>query len=127
MKEFPIYTRRVQFADTDLAGVVHFSKILCYVEEAEHFVMREVGVPAVDASGGFPKVHVDCDYRSPMRFGDEVEIKMQLEKVGEKSLVWGFTALVAGSVSAKGSLVTVYVSKLGESAQITSAHRAHLA
>ena len=126
VKEFPIYTRRVQFADTDLAGIVHFSKILCYVEEAEHFVMREVSVPAADASGGFPKVHVDCDYRSPLHFGDDAEIQMQLEKVGERSLTWKFTVRVAEQISAEGALVTVYVSKLGKSETIPSTYRAIL-
>ena len=127
VKEFPIYKRRVQFADTDLKGVVHFSKILCYVEEAEHFVMQGLSVPAMDASGGFPKVHVDCDYRSPLRFGDEAEIQMQLEKVGERSLTWKFTVRLADLISAEGTLVTVYVSKLGKSETIPSGYRAILA
>jgi len=123
VKEFPIYKRRVQFVDTDLAGIVHFSKILCYVEEAEHFVMQQLSVKPVDASGGFPKVHVDCDYRSPLRFGDDVEIQMNLEKIGEKSLTWRFTLRVAGLYSAEGSLVTVYVSKLGEAETLPTAYR----
>lgn len=123
VKEFPIYKRRVQFVDTDLAGIVHFSKILCYVEEAEHFVMQGVSVPATDASGGFPKVHVDCDYRSPLRYCDEVEIQMNLEKMGEKSLTWKFTLSVAGHCSAEGTLVTVYVSKLGKSEMLPTAYR----
>ena len=127
VKEFPIYTRRVQFADTDLAGIVHFSKILCYVEEAEHFVMQELSVPAADGSGGFPKVHVDCDYRSPLRFGDDAEIQMQLEKVGERSLTWRFTVRLAELISAEGTFVTVYVSKLGKSETIPSGYRAVLA
>ena len=126
VKEFPKYTRRVQFADTDLAGIVHFSKILCYVEEAEHYVMQELSVPAADKSGGFPKVHVDCDYRSPLRFGENAEIQMQLDKVGERSLTWKFTVRVAELISAEGSLVTVYVNKLGKSEVIPAPYRASL-
>ena len=123
VKDFPIYKRRVQFVDTDLAGIVHFSKILCYVEEAEHSVMQGVSVPAMDVSGGFPKVHVDCDYLSPLRFGDDAEIQMCLERVGSKSLTWKFTVRVADLISAEGSMVTVYVSSLGDSEAIPQLHR----
>ena len=126
VKEFPIYKRRVQFVDTDLAGIVHFSKILCYVEEAEHFVMQGESVPAVDVSGGFPKVHVDCDYLSPLRFGDDAEIQMCLERVGGKSLTWKFIVRVADLISAEGRLVTVYVSSLGESEAIPQVYRVSL-
>ncbi len=123
MKEFPIYKRRVQFADTDLAGIVHFSKILCYVEEAEHFVMQELSVPPVAKLGGFPKVHVDCDYRSPLRFGDDVEIQIQLENIGARSLTWNFTVRVADLISAEGSMVTVYVTSMGKSEVIPSVYK----
>jgi len=52
------YRRRVQFADTDLAGVVHFSWIARYMEEAEHALWREAGLSIVspDAPLGFPRV-----------------------------------------------------------------------
>ena len=43
MSEF-VYKRRVQFAETDLAGIVHFSTIFRYMEEAEHALWRAAGL-----------------------------------------------------------------------------------
>ena len=34
--------RRVEFADTDLAGIVHFAMFFKYMEEAEHQFWRSV-------------------------------------------------------------------------------------
>src|SRR3990172_6068366 len=50
------YRRRVQFADTDVAGVVHFSWIARYMEEAEHALWREAGLSIAprDQPVGFP-------------------------------------------------------------------------
>ena len=42
MREFT-YRRRVQFYETDLAGIVHFSWYPRYMEEAEHAMWRDAG------------------------------------------------------------------------------------
>ena len=36
--------RRVQFYETDMAGIVHFSWFFRYLEEAEHAMWREAGL-----------------------------------------------------------------------------------
>lgn len=126
MNEVPVYERRVQFADADLAGIVHFTTILRYVEEAEHAAMENMGVPAVSAAGGFPKVHVDCDYRSPLRFGDVAKISLCVEKVSAKSVRWKFLIHVSELLSAEGSLVTAYVTQDGVGAEIPNAQRSLL-
>lgn len=123
MKTFSNYERKVNFADTDLAGIVHFSNILRYVEEAEHASMLEVNVPPVHSKGGFPKVHVDCDYRSPIRFGDLACVDMCLTKIGKCSLNWKFSVSVGKVLAAEGSFVTVYLNDRGESAAIPQDYR----
>ena len=42
------YSRRVQFAETDLAGIVHFSWMFRYMEEAEHALWRAAGLSIAD-------------------------------------------------------------------------------
>ncbi|MGJ8673352.1 acyl-CoA thioesterase [Rubritalea sp.] len=118
MKSFEVFERRVNFGDTDLAGIVHFTNILRYVEEAEHAAMFSVGVAPISKKGGFPKVHIDCDYRSPLRFGDVAEVRVEIVKVGGKSLSWEFSVTVAGKTVAEGSLVTAYMNNKGEGAAI---------
>ncbi|HCE02754.1 MAG TPA: acyl-CoA thioesterase, partial [Acidobacteria bacterium] len=43
MSEFRL-TRRVQFYETDSAGIVHFSVFFRYMEEAEHAMWRAAGL-----------------------------------------------------------------------------------
>lgn len=118
MKEFPVYERRVQFHETDMAGIMHFSRILTWVEEAEQDVMHGIGVPAVDAKGGFPKVHVTVDYRSPLRYREVGHVRMRLLELGERSLTWGFEIWVGERLCVEGKVVTVLVSEIGRSAVI---------
>jgi len=68
-----LYQRRVTFADTDAAGYAHFSKILCYVEEAEHTLLGDLNIPLMN-DGGWPRVHVECNYFLPLSAGDDVEV-----------------------------------------------------
>ena len=75
-------TRRVQFAETDLAGIVHFSNFYRYMEEAEHAFYRSLGFSVHDmprdAPGskvGWPRVHASADFRNPLRFEEEFDEK----------------------------------------------------
>ena len=40
-------TRRVEFSDTDMAGIVHFSKFFQYMETVEHGFFRALGFSVV--------------------------------------------------------------------------------
>ena len=88
-----VYKRLVHFADTDAAGVVHFSRLLCYAEEAEHELLGKLDIPLL-ADGGWPRVHVECDYSAPLRAGDDTEITISVEKVGKSSVTWTFSMTV---------------------------------
>lgn len=113
MRKFPAYLRKVQFVDTDMAGIVHFSTILRYVEEAEHFAMANAGVPPIDRKSGFPKVHMSCDYRSSLKFGDEAQIELTLQELGNRALTWSFAVCVGKRLAAEGTMVTAYVEMKG--------------
>ena len=75
--EFTI-TRRVEFSETDLAGIVHFSNFCRYMEHAEHAFFRSLDRSIVDRDlgVGWPRVHLSCDFKKPLRFEDEVEIQL---------------------------------------------------
>ena len=96
--EFKI-VRRVEFSDTDMAGIVHYSNFFRYMESAEHAFFRSLGFSVVtrqvDPPVGWPRVHAECDYKQPLRFEDEVEIHMLVSEKKSKSLgyVFRFTKL----------------------------------
>lgn len=120
-----VYQRRVQFADTDAAGVVHFSRMLCYAEEAEHDLLGVLGIPLME-NGGWPRVHVDCDYRAPVRLGDTVDIMISPLQLGSSSIQWAFFMTIEGQCVAEGKMKTVRVDEAGNPLELNEAWRASL-
>lgn len=91
--EFKI-TRRVEFSDTDMAGIVHYSNFFRYMETAEHAFFRSLGYSIVtkqaDPPVGWPRVRAECEYKSPLRFEDEVEVHMLVAEKKSKALTYLF-------------------------------------
>jgi acyl-CoA thioester hydrolase len=87
-------TRQVEFSETDMAGLMHFSNFFRYMEAAEHAFFRSLGF-SISTKGfggnlGWPRVHADCDFQHPLRFEDVVEISLLVREKREKSLVYAF-------------------------------------
>ena len=103
--------RRVDFCDTDLAGIVHFSNYLRYMEAAEVAFLRERGLNvSLDFEGqhlGFPRVSVHCDYETPARFDDVLDIDVTLERLGTKSVTYAFIFSRGGQIVARGKMTSV--------------------
>ena len=82
--------RRVQFAETDLAGVLHFSNYFRYMEEIEHAFWRSLDLTVYlrdsDPHLSWPRVATNCEYFSPIHFEDEVDLRLRIARLGEKSL-----------------------------------------
>jgi acyl-CoA thioester hydrolase len=104
--------RRVEFCETDAAGIAHFSAFLCYMEQAEHALLRHLGTSVATAIGdgwhlSWPRVHVECDYRGAARFEDCLTIEVSLTKLGEKSVTYAFDFQLQGRSIASGKVVAV--------------------
>jgi acyl-CoA thioester hydrolase len=87
-------TRRVEFSDTDMAGIMHFSNFFRFMESAEHAFLRSLGFSVVlnKFAPGFclPRVHASCDYKMPLRFEDEVEIHLLVARKSRRTLGYHF-------------------------------------
>jgi len=114
--EFKI-VRRVDFAETDMAGIVHFSNFFRYMESAETAFFRSLGFSlaarAVELAVGWPRVHVECDYKQPLRFEDEVEIHLLVSRKKSKALSYAFVFRKLNAsppaIVARGALTAVCV------------------
>lgn len=108
--ERPIFetSRRVEFRDTDAAGIVHFSVFFTYMEQAEHAFLRQLGIRVVDQRDGqtisWPRVAADCNYIRPVSFEDEVTIQVSLAKIGVKSVTYHFQFRHDGNEVARGHI-----------------------
>lgn len=103
--------RLVEFSDTDMAGIVHFSNFFRFMEAAEHAYLRACGYSVFAAVDGrtvtFPRVSASCDYVRPVRFQDVVDIDVTVDRVGRSSVRYSFTFQHGGEVIAKGQITTV--------------------
>lgn len=84
--------RRIEFADVDLAGFVHFSRFFVFMESAEHEFLRTLGSSVhtrIDGMEiGWPRLSVSCQYLKPARFEDELEIHLTVLRKGRKSMTY---------------------------------------
>ncbi len=107
-----VYTRRVEFGETDMAGIMHFSNYFRYMEAAETAFLRTRGLSVNWADGGvqygFPRVSVACDYVRPVRFEDELQIAVILEKVGTKSVQYRYEFRRGEAEIATGRITAVF-------------------
>lgn len=104
-------TRFVEFSDTDMAGIVHFSAFFRYMEAAEHQLLRSLGFSVYSEVDGdvitFPRVHAACDFHSPARCEDTLEIEVTVRRVGTKSVTYGFHFSQYGRDVASGEITSV--------------------
>ena len=109
-------TRRVDFAETDMAGIVHFANFFRMMEAAEHAFFRSLGfsIHGHDpvSTTGWPRVSATCDFRAPLRFEDEVEIHLLVAEVRTRSIryVFIFRKAADGAEVARGEVVAVCAS-----------------
>lgn len=109
------YRRRVQFAETDLAGIVHFSALFRYMEEAEHALWRAAGLSIADPASdlGWPRLSAACEFRSRLYFEDEFDVLVRIAQVKTRTLEYEFTMMKGGTLVAVGTITAVCVRKLG--------------
>src|SRR5256885_1133952 len=111
--EFSI-NHRVQFSETDMAGVVHFANYFRWMEMVEHEFFRSLGLSVMmtheAVAIGWPRIATSCEYFGPARFEDEITLKLRVTKVGGKSLSYEVDFFKADALLAKGKLTSVCVS-----------------
>ncbi len=103
-------SRRVEFRDTDAAGIVHFSNFFIYMEQAEHAFLRSLGLGVMcDIDGtqvSWPRVHAECNYRNAIRFEEMIEVAVSVSRIGSSSVTYRFqfsrdsTSVADGSITA---------------------------
>jgi acyl-CoA thioester hydrolase len=123
-----VHVSQVAFGDTDCSGWIHFPKVFRHVEEAEHAYLQQQGIVIIDRElGGWPRVHVSCDYKRPLRFADRIEVHLGIERIGAASVHWLFEVIKDGEVCAHGKMTTVRVDHEGKPLVIDDETRGRLA
>ena len=104
-------TRRVEFCHTDAAGIIHFTALFEFMEQAEHELLRshDLSVFMNDDAGiiSWPRVAAKCEFQSAARFEDLLDIDVRILRLGEKSVTYGFRFMLEGVDIASGEVTSV--------------------
>lgn len=105
--------RRVQFYETDTAGIVHFSWFYRYMEEAEHALWRSAGLSIAPrgAEIGFPRVAASFDFHKPLFFEDEFDVELTITEIREKAIQYSARIVKEDTTVATGQLTVACVRK----------------
>ncbi|GMV66198.1 MAG: putative esterase [Candidatus Hinthialibacteria bacterium] len=88
------YRKMVEFHETDMAGIVHFSNYFRYMESAEHAFYRSLGLTVHCTRDGkivsFPRGKVECRYSQVLRYEDLVDIHLLVREKRKKVIRYEF-------------------------------------
>jgi YbgC/YbaW family acyl-CoA thioester hydrolase len=98
--------RQVEYADTDMAGIVHFTAFFRYMESAEHAFLSSLGLviaePPAPGRLGWPRVSCSFEFLAPLRFQDEIEVRLRIEKLGRRSVTYRADIVCGQRIVAQG-------------------------
>lgn len=119
------WKHRVEFAETDMAGIVHFSNYFRYMEMAEHAFLRSLGLTVHLQNGAatisWPRVRAECSFKSPLTFEEEVEVHLLVRKKTNRTITYNFRLVKDDDVLvAVGSTTAVCTLIEGEEKRLTA-------
>ena len=92
--------RRIEFYETDMAGIVHFSNFFRFMESTEHAFFRSLGLSlhrgglagegSQGGMSGWARVGAECEFRRPLFYMDEVEVELMVRAKKRSSLAYDF-------------------------------------
>jgi acyl-CoA thioester hydrolase len=86
-----LFSTRVYYEDTDLAGIVYYANYLKFIERARSEWVASLGIDqmALRASQGvvFAVRRVEADFLRPAMFGDDLVVETSLQTAGGARLV----------------------------------------
>ena len=105
------WSRLVEFYETDLAGISHFSNFYRWMEAAEHDFLRERGIALHEGGIGWPRVNAHADFKKPVKFGDLIRVRVSIAEIRTRSVRYAFEFLVNESdeIHATGEMISVCV------------------
>jgi YbgC/YbaW family acyl-CoA thioester hydrolase len=108
-----IATHRVEFFETDLAGIVHFANFYRFMEQAEHSFFRSLGLKIHDKLPdgtvfGWPRVAASCSFNAPARYEDEIEIHVTVIRRTKRSLTTTYQFRRGPTLLATGEMKTAF-------------------
>jgi acyl-CoA thioester hydrolase len=122
-----VYRDSVRFSDLDGMGHVNNAVFLTYMESARLAFLSSLGA-GENPQQSLILARVEVDFRSPISFGEDIEVGVRTSRVGKKSFELDHEVRADGRVAAEGKTVLVsYDYERGASVEIPAEWREWLA
>lgn len=121
---FVEYKYTVNWGDTDAAGIVFYPNFYKWMDQASHHFFSAIGYPSsqlfVDEKVGLPLLEAKCEFKSPLRFEDEVCIRSSIIELRDKVFRIEHEFLKNGRTIANGYEVRAWADFSGEKTKAVS-------
>ena len=94
------YIHKVRYYETDKMGITHHSNYIRWMEEARIDFLEHIGYGYAQLEHDgitSPVIGIECQYKHPTTFDDEVEIIVRVEEFKGVRLVIGYTMTKAAT------------------------------
>jgi|TARA_B100001964_G_scaffold223531_1_gene269485 4-hydroxybenzoyl-CoA thioesterase len=105
---------KFRFSHADPFGYVFYPRYFeCFHAATEEWFTHGLGLIfadlVIEQRVGQPTVHLECQFIKPCRLGDELEIAVILEKLGNTSLTLRYIGMVDGDIRVRATAVQVWI------------------
>jgi len=91
---------KVRMHDTDMAGILYFPRQFRFIHDAWEDMLEAEGISFEEMVHHkkflFVVVHAEADYFQPLKVGDELEVQIQVVRIGNTSFTMGYEIFKKG-------------------------------
>ncbi len=98
-----VLQRRIEWMDTDAAGIYHWTTAFRLAEAAEAVMHTALGI-ADFTFGATPRVAVSASFAQALRFNELVDVELAVQALGRTSVQYRLTITTNGTQAVDGSL-----------------------
>ena len=110
------YTTTVKLHETDAAGTIFFGHLFRMAHDAyEEFLNSErLGIGELLKHGEYARfiVHAEADFKKPISVGDDLEVKLTAENIGDSSYTIRYDFQHNGETACSAKTVHVCVDRI---------------
>lgn len=117
-----MYRHRVQYYETDRMGITHHSNYIRWMEEARADFLEKKGWPyeRIEEEGMIsPVISVDCRYKKPTTFADEVDIEVSVLEFNGVKLKIGYVMKLGEETVCEGESMHCFLNKEGKPVKLS--------
>src|SRR3954462_1630106 len=105
-----VIRRRIEWMDTDAAGIYHWTTAFRLAEAAEAALHTALGFADI-TFGATPRVNVQADFRGPLQFNDEVDVALRVERVGRTSVEYALAITGPDGPAVEGRITAACIDR----------------